>query len=117
MFRLQILDEQLIVPDIRAGLDYLVWNELDDNFAGGKDKVHGAKVGTHWAIGGGLLLDAFAPRRASLLEAQTGVNDTFLQVEWRKMYIDDRTAPWKTGAGEGLVFSGTEFTVGLKLDF
>ncbi|MBT3217774.1 MAG: hypothetical protein HN348_01675 [Proteobacteria bacterium] len=106
--RLHFWDEQPIVPFARYGLDYVFWNEKWDNGSGGKDKIFGAKWGTHFAFGGNLLLDIFARGRASLLEAQTGINDTFITVEWRRQKIDNDT---------GFVFSGDSITVGLKLDF
>ncbi len=116
--RIHVLDEQVVVPHVRFGVDYLVWNEIDDSVDfTGKDKIHGTKLGTHWAVGGGLLLDVFAPRRASLLEAQSGINDTWVVAEFRKQAIDDREAFWKSGSGKGLDFTGTSFTVGVKLDY
>ncbi|MBN2798753.1 MAG: hypothetical protein JXX28_06345 [Deltaproteobacteria bacterium] len=106
--RLQFWDEQVAVPFASYGYDYLLWDERWDDGAGGKDRLHGAKVGQHWAVGGNLLLDTFARARASTLESQTGVNDTFVVVEYRRQDIGD---------GEGLVFSGDMVTAGLKLDF
>jgi hypothetical protein len=143
-FRLQILDEQIVVPHIRAGVDWVFWHEAEqlgapinpvfslpdpsdaaatgtgtgtDSASTVKTKVSGSKLGAHWGVGGGLLLDVLAPRRASLLEAQTGVNDTYLVFDWRKQTIDDRSAWWKSGTGQGLTFTGTVFTIGVKLDY
>lgn len=112
-FRLQLLDEQIIVPYARAGVDYVIWDERWDDGGGGKEKVKGAKQGSHYGAGVALLLDPVAPARASLLEAQSGINDTYLVVEWR-----DQTVEKAVGGGEGgMDFSGTMTTVGLKLDF
>ena len=36
-----------------------------------------------------MLLDIFARDRASLLEARTGINDTWITFEWRRQSIDD----------------------------
>ncbi|MEZ4320201.1 MAG: hypothetical protein R3F61_22170 [Myxococcota bacterium] len=116
-FRLQILDEQIIVPYARLGADFVPWTELTDNAAGGKDKVSGSKLGHHYAIGGGILLDTFAPARASLLEAQTGINDTYITIEWRRQNIDSRNLPWAPKEVDGFDFSGSMLTVGLKLDY
>lgn len=104
----QLIDEQILVPHARFGFDYLPWREEWDDGAGGKEKIGGNKRGTHYAFGAGLLLDTFAPARASLLEAQSGVNDTFLIAEWRRQNITD---------GQGLDFSGTSVTFGIKLDY
>jgi hypothetical protein len=106
--RLQFWDEQILVPHARIGFDYLMWNEKWDDGSGGKDMIRGAKAGNHFGLGGALLLDPLAPARASLLEAQSGINDTFVIVEWRRQNVSD---------GQGLDFSGTMVTVGLKLDF
>jgi MYXO-CTERM domain-containing protein len=117
--RLHLLDEQLIVPYVRGGFDWVIWSEKSDNASGSKDVVRGNKFGNHFGIGGSLLLDVLQRKRASLLEAQTGINDTYLTFEWRRQRIDQRDLPWSPGPAtiEGLDFSGTMFTVGLKLDY
>jgi hypothetical protein len=116
-FRLQILDEQVVVPHARLGADLVPWTELTDNGTGGKDRLAGSKVGHHYAFGASLLLDIFAPARASLLEAQTGINDTYVTIEWRRQNIDSRTLPWSPASSDGFDFSGSMLTVGLKLDY
>jgi len=116
-FRLQILDEQLFVPHVRLGADYIPFTELTDNDSGGKDKIGGSKLGNHYAIGGSLLLDIFSPARASLLEAQTGINDTYLTMEWRRQNVDSRDMPWSKPNVDGFDFSGSMLTIGLKLDY
>lgn len=118
--RLQIFDEQIIVPHGRIGADYVFWTELTDKTAGGtggKDKLTGSKMGYHYALGAGLLLDVFSPRRASLLEAQTGINDTYLVFEWRSQTVDSRKYLWGPADTTGFNFSGSMLTVGLKLDY
>ncbi len=113
-----IIDEQPVVPFFRYGWDYVPWSEKTDNAAGGKDVIRGAKLGTHWAVGGAILLDLIGPRRASLLEAQTGINDSWITVEYRDQVIDDRKTPWSGPSGDPqLVFSGESLTVGLKIDY
>ncbi|MBX2803802.1 MAG: hypothetical protein KTR31_39365 [Myxococcales bacterium] len=115
--RLHLLDEQPVVPFVRYGWDYVIWSEKSDNAVGSKDTVRGAKFGTHWGLGAQLLLDTLAPRRASLLEAQSGINDTWLTFEWRSQTVDGRRRPWQGAEDSGLNFSGNAFTVGLKLDY
>lgn len=115
--RLHIIDEQLIVPYARLGMDYVYYSELTDNDSGGKDRVSGAKVGHHYGFGANLLLDIFAPGRASLLEAQTGINDTYITFEYRRQNIDSRKTPWAAANGDGLDLSANMFTIGLKLDY
>lgn len=116
-FRLHVFDEQPLVPHARFGFDYVLWSEKVDDGFGGKVTTRGAKTGNHVGLGVGLLLDVFARRRASLLEAQTGINDTWLVVEWRRQFVDGRSRPWGEPVSEGLDFSGDMVTAGLKLDF
>lgn len=117
--RLHLLDEQILVPYVRAGADVLAWSEKWDNSSGGKDKLAGTKYGGNLAVGGQILLDGIARSRASLLEAQTGVNDTYFTIEYRR---NDTCIPWKcaktaTQDESGLSFSGSELTFGLALGF
>lgn len=114
--RLHIVDEQIVVPYIRAGFDWVVWSEKTDQGTG-KDVLRGAKFGNHLGLGGSLLLDVFDKKRASLLEAQSGINDTYLTFEWRRQRVDDRNLPWAPAKNTGFDFSATMFTVGLKLDY
>ncbi len=114
--RLHLLDEQFVVPYARAGFDWVVWSEKWD-LGTSKDVIRGSKFGLHYGLGGSLLLDLFDPRRASLLEAQTGINDTYLTFEWRKQSVDNRSMPWAPANRSGLDFSASMFTVGLKLDY
>lgn len=109
--RAHILDEQLLVPFGTVGFDYAFFSDkfwdssLDEPDTTSKA---GAKTGWHWAVGGNLLLDFFAPGRAATLETQSGINDTFLVFEYRQQKIDN---------GSGFDFAGRVISVGLKLDF
>ncbi len=133
--RLQIFDEQPLVPFARYGFNHLIWREAwdksDDVVAdpdrpfrpGTKDKISGAFRGNHTALGVNILLDVFQPGRAGMLEADTGINDTWIVLEWRNQTIANRVGDNETGTdadGEplrGYDFSGSLFTAGLKLDF
>jgi uncharacterized protein (TIGR03382 family) len=106
--RLQLLDEQVLVPHARIGLDEVWWREDWDVSTGGKTGLKGEKRGWHYGFGGALLLDTFAKARASQLETASGINDTYLIAEWRHTNVGQR---------EGLDLSGNMVTVGLKLDF
>lgn len=113
--RLQLLDEQIVVPFVRGGLDYVLWTERsDDGSSAGPDKAHGAKTGMHYGGGIAVLLDPLAPARASLLEAQSGINDTYIVLEWRKQVVEKAAG---SGDDTGMSFSGTMTTFGLKMDF
>jgi hypothetical protein len=115
--RAHILDEQPVVPFVRYGWDYVIWSEKWDDGAGGKERIGGGKFGTHEAVGVNLLLDLLAPSRASFLEARTGINDSWLTIEYRHQAIDARQAPWSGAKKDGLDFGGNVFQVGLKLDW
>jgi len=114
--RLHIWDEQVIVPFAHIGVDYILWRERADDGSGSKTITTGAKAGWHYGFGGELLLDTFAPRRASQLEANTGINDTWLVVEWKRQRVDPGKFLFLTNS-DGLSFSGDALTVGLKLDW
>jgi hypothetical protein len=109
--RLDLFEEQPIVPFGRIGLDYWMWKEnwyvpdpdtMDDMQDGGK---YG------WHFGGGLmfLLDAVDRRAASRLEAVSGINDTFLVAEYRNTLL--------VHGEDQLNLSSSEVSFGLKFDF
>ena len=104
-FRLDVLPEQLIVPFVGIGYDYWLWQE---SWTGG-NKVQGSKTGTHTTMGAHLLLDLFQPRRASRLEASSGITDTFITIEYRSQVIGEEA--------DGLTFSADAVSIGLKLDY
>lgn len=115
--RLELIDEQWVVPFARGGFDYIIYSEKSDDGLGGKDRVQGAKIGNHYAFGANFLLDPVARVRASKLEAQTGINDSYLVVEWRRQAVDHRKFPWASPVKRGFDFSADQVTVGVKLDF
>ncbi len=106
-FRLHILDEQVLVPYAAGGPAMWHWRERV-----GTGDTKTVKSGTHLGflgeVGFNLLLDTFDRDRASLLEAQTGINDTWLTFAYRS---------FSDGADEGFDFGGSVYEIGLKLDF
>lgn len=115
--RAHILDEQPVVPFVSVGADWIYWR--NDVLTGdtesplgevefSKRRV-GSKGGWHWEAGGQILLDWLGPRRASILEASTGINDTWLTIAYRRQFVDPD--------GEGLDLSGWALQVGLQLDY
>jgi hypothetical protein len=108
VLRAHFLDEQFLVPYAGLGMSWWMWNEKVDNAAGGKDTISGSKFGWHWSVGLNLLLDTFSRSRASMLEAQTGINDSWFTIEFRRQVIE---------GDQGIFFSGDVITAGLKLDF
>ncbi len=115
--RLHLIDEQPLVPFVRYGWDYVLYSDKTDDGAGGKETVSGAKFGTHTSLGLNLLLDVFQPGRASFLEAQTGINDTWLTFEYRNQNVDGRSRPWSGQEADGFDFGGNVFQLGLKVDY
>lgn len=109
--RLDLLDEQPIVPFGRIGVDYWMWKENwyvpDTNSMVSQND--GGKYGWHYGGGLLLLLDVLDRRAASRLEATTGINDTFLVAEYRNTNLI-------TGSQQ-LDLSNWELSFGLKFDF
>jgi hypothetical protein len=111
--RLDIRHEQLIVPTARVGLDYWLWREnwYVNPDVGGDSELSGGEWGWHYGFGLNLLLDRFDPQRASWLATSSGIDDTYLVVDWRT------TTLGAFGTGDGVsLLDGAMITVGLKLD-
>ncbi len=108
--RLDVLKEQALVPRGSIGLDYWLWREnwYVNPDVGGADDISGGEAGWHWSVGGDFLLDVLEPARASGLEARTGIEDSYLTVEYRKQIL----GVWK---GDGVsLFDGSSVTIGLR---
>jgi hypothetical protein len=109
--RLDLFDEQPIVPFGRLGVDYWMWEE-NWYVASPETTDHIANGGKYgWHFGGGLmfLLDAVDRRAASRLEAVSGINDTFLVAEYRNTLL--------VHGEDQLNLSSSEVSFGLKFDF
>ncbi|MFN7145752.1 MAG: MXAN_2562 family outer membrane beta-barrel protein, partial [Myxococcota bacterium] len=109
--RLDLLEEQPIVPFGRIGVDYWLWREnwyVSDPATMDDERV-GGKYGWHYGGGLALRLDVLDRRAASRLEATAGINDTFLVAEYRKTNL--------IHAADQVNLSSSEFTFGLKFDF
>ncbi len=111
--RLHVIDEQPVVPFGGVGVDWVFWREtpLDaDKVPVAAGRIVGSKLGWHWDAGVNILLDTFAPNRASELEARSGINDTWLTIQYRRQIVG------KTGDA-GLDLDGWTLSGGLKIDF
>jgi hypothetical protein len=110
--KLDVMYEQPLVPFARVGLDSWLWRENWGSRLPGAEipaeHIGGGKFGWHYGLGGMILLDSLDRRTADRVEANSGINDTFLVAEYRKTNMF---------ATEGLQLASTEFTLGLKLDF
>jgi len=108
--RLELLREQWVVPFARVGADYWFWIEETDEGEGFRDgeKYSGGKPGWHYGLGVNLLLDPLDRRRANLVAARWGIDDTYFVIEWR----DNRM----TEGAIGLDFTGSALSFGVKVD-
>jgi hypothetical protein len=110
--RLDFFEEQWVVPMVAAGADYWLWSEkagYDSDLNTWDAKQSGGHYGYHYAAGLQILLDTFEPKRASLLEARSGIHDSYIVVEWRHREVGENE--------DGLKFTGGEVTAGLRVGF
>jgi cytoskeletal protein RodZ len=110
--RLDFIREQWIVPTAAAGLDYWLWSEkagYDTDSLSWDAKRSGGHYGYHYAAGLQILLDAFEPKRASQLQARAGIEDSYLVAEYRHREVGEEE--------DGLKFTGSEITVGLRIGY
>lgn len=111
--RLDVIKEQWVVPTVAAGYDYWLWSErsgFDSESLSWAQSAGGGKPGMHYSAGIQILLDAFQPRRATLLEARHGIRDSYVVIEYREQEVQNED-------GDGLVFSGSQVTGGLRVGF
>ena len=71
--------------------------------------IGGAKWGWHWSVGGLIRLDGLEPSRASRLQTRTGIDSSYLMVEYRTNEIGEQQ--------EGLDFNSTALGIGLRLEY
>jgi len=109
--RLDVLENQILVPSVGAGGDMWLWREnwYVNPDIGGEGKLSGGKYGWHWNASLQLLLDAFEPNRASRLQARSGIDDSYLVFEYRSQEV----GAWQSG----LQFSGTSWSLGIKVNY
>ena len=108
--RLQVFDEQPVVPFATAGLGYWFWLENWDVLGDEENdgSLNGGNAGWHWSGGIAILLDSLDRQGASRLKARTGIDDTYIVGEYRQ------TSMFNTS---GFDLSSTEWSFGLKLDY
>ncbi len=80
-YHMALFEGQPVVPFAGAGLDY--WYFSDAKEGGSGDSVTGGKRGWHWRAGGQILLDWLDPTSAGSMDANWGINNTYLFVEYR----------------------------------
>ena len=106
IFRLDVFNDQILVPFATGGIDYWVWQEKWTNGTV-EEQVSGGKLGYHYSFGGQILLDRFDEASASLLEVKRGVEDTYLSIEYRVQEFE----------GEGLSFNSDSVTFGIRFQY
>lgn len=83
-YRLDFVENQLLVPYVRAGFDAVLFRESS---SGGNGAVQGCKFGLHGAGGVAILLDK-VDTMTSLENTGSGINDVYLTLEGRFAYIN-----------------------------
>jgi hypothetical protein len=88
VLRVDVLSRQLGVPLVpygKLGLGYAFW-WVNDGIATARNNEGVAgkdiSVGTHAALGGMLLLDTFDPVAARAMDAEAGINNSYIFFEW-----------------------------------
>ncbi len=79
-----------LVPYGKLGLGYAFWWVKSGGSGArvGSARGRGASYGPQWALGGMLLLDSIDPDAAIEMDANTGVNNSYLFIEWYNSYLD-----------------------------
>jgi hypothetical protein len=103
-FRADFKEDQLFVPYVKAGPDYVLFRESLDGRS-----TSGVKFGLHGALGLQILLDRIDPL-SDFMERDVGVNDVYFTVEGRYGWINNF-------GGGGLDLSGLTATGGFLFEF
>lgn len=103
-FRADFMEDQLLVPYVKAGPDYVIFRE---NSQGSVTK--GVKYGLHTAIGLQILMDRIEDL-SDTMEQSLGVNDVYLTLESRYGWINNF-------GGGGVNLSHLMFTGGFLFEF
>lgn len=106
VLRIDVLARELSVPLVpygKAGLGYSLWRSTNDSGTSVRDGIEakGHSSGTHFALGGMLLLDVFDPSAALLFDENLGVNNSYLYFEW-----------YWSNVGNGLIEDKPQLRVG-----
>ncbi|MBM76333.1 MAG: hypothetical protein CMK59_13090 [Proteobacteria bacterium] len=124
--RLDVLENQIIVPFGNYGRDYWLWREswgteiipaetTDDSTdvettesdSSDKERIQGGKQGSHYSYGVEILLDRFDYVGASKLKTQFGIDDTYFVIEKRAFSIGE----------DGLILDGKSTTFGFRFQY
>jgi len=107
-----------LVPYGKGGLIYNLWWITDGdgsvatwNLDGGGGKARGGTYGYEFALGLSLLLDFFDPESAGNLERESGINNSYMFVEWTYNKSDN------FGGDNALRLGGKTWMFGLAVEF
>jgi hypothetical protein len=103
-FRADFREDQLLVPYVKAGPDYVFFHETLNG-----DSTSGFKFGLHGAVGLQILLDRIDPL-SNYFERDVGVNDVYFTIEGRYAWVNN------FGSG-GLDLSNLTATGGFLFEF
>ncbi|MCA9562549.1 MAG: hypothetical protein KC561_03625 [Myxococcales bacterium] len=107
-----------LVPYVDAGIDYHIWwvkseggvsTYLDND--GEIDRGAGGVFGWHTALGLQFLLDSLADQMSRSLDANTGINNSYLFAEFLLADVDD------FGSDESIRLGDSAFLFGLAFEF
>lgn len=100
-----------LVPYIKAGLAYAIWEARDAGATSEAAGVQGlgAELGYQVQAGGMLLLNFFAPQASLDMDNATGVNNAYLFWEW--MYSD------VSSFGRGMQVGASTWVAGLAIEY
>lgn len=109
--RIDFLHEQPAVPFAKIGAGYSIYVQdwQEEPSSAELESRAGGRFGWFWGAGVMFLLDGLDRGSASRLEANTGINDTYIVAEYRQNF--------SIMSGEQLDLSSTELDFGLKFDF
>lgn len=92
-----------LVPYAKVGVDYALWSAGDGD---GNTVASGGTAGWHAGAGIALMLDAIDPASAQSLDQDTGVNHTYVFVEWIDTRLDGLGAANKLRVGDRTWYAG-----------
>jgi len=112
VLRVDVLARETAIPLVgygKAGLGYGLWWTSNDIATQGK----GHTWGTHFALGGMLLLDAFDQHAAVQLDNEWGINNTYFYFEWMFANLDGFG---RTSDASVLAIGTSTWVIGLALE-
>ncbi|TVR01440.1 MAG: hypothetical protein EA398_10145 [Deltaproteobacteria bacterium] len=118
VYRFDVLQNQFnvpLVPSFKLGLDYAFWwvgdgdGTASSDEDGGVRRGRGGTAGYHASIGLHLWLNWFAPGMARTFDVNTGVNNSYLFVEYLVSRLDDFGSSSSWDLGDNALLFGISF--------